>query len=168
MSASGLFLTIFVPMVLEARLAARHERALRARGALEPSGDVYPIMRVAYPLCFLAMLAEAWIRRAGSDWLFSLGLALFLTAKALKYWAIATLGDRWTFRILVPPGSTCMVSGPYRYLRHPNYVAVVGELVGMALVAHAPITGVAATVGFCLLMRARIRVEERALAESSE
>jgi methyltransferase len=83
--------------------------------------------------------------------------------KGLKYWAIATLGERWSFRVLVPPHSALVTSGPYRFMRHPNYLAVMGELAGMALLANAPVSGVAALLVFGGLLRARIRVEERAL-----
>lgn len=153
----------FVPMLFEASHSRRNEQALRALGAREPAGDVYALMQVIYPACFLAMIAEAWRRGATADAVFSVGLVLFLLAKALKYWAIATLGARWTFRVLVPPRSTRNVAGPYRMLRHPNYVAVAGELAGMALMAHALIAGPLSLAAFGLLMYLRIRVEERAL-----
>ena len=91
------------------------------------------------------------------------GVVIFACAKALKYRAIATLGDRWTFRVLVPPRSQRTLLGPYRVLRHPNYVAVAAELAGYAMLARAPLTGVVGTVGFGVLLLARIRVEERAL-----
>ena len=81
----------------------------------------------------------------------------------MKYWAIATLGARWTFRVLVPPHSTRITDGPYRFLRHPNYVGVAGELAGMALMAQAPLAGIASIAGFGALMILRIRVEEREL-----
>lgn len=154
----------FVPMLVEARVAARHADALRRRGAREPEGDVYALMQVAYPACFLAIAGEGWLRGAHVGPAFSGGLTIFLAGKALKYWAIATLGDRWTFRVLVPPGSSRRVAGPYRFLRHPNYVGVAGELIGMALMAQAPVAGVLSVVGFGGLMLARVRVEERALA----
>jgi methyltransferase len=153
----------FVPMVLEARRAVHHDRRLRAAGATEPAGDVYRLMQVAYPACFLAMIGEAWLRGSGTGAAFTMGLVTFSAAKGLKYWAIATLGTRWTFRVLVPPGSLRIVAGPYRWLRHPNYVAVVGELVGFALTAQAPFAGVTAVAGFSTLILARIRIEERAL-----
>ena len=153
----------FVPMMVEARLAARNARALRDRGAVEPAGDVYEAMRVAYPVCFIAMAVEGWLRGAAVGATFALGATIFSLSKVLKYWAIATLGQRWTFRVLVPPDSPRIVRGPYRVLRHPNYIAVVGELVGMGLMAQAPVSGVAAVMGFGALMAARIRVEERAL-----
>jgi methyltransferase len=91
------------------------------------------------------------------------GLVVFLLAKAIKYWAIATLGPRWTFRVLVPPASTLIATGPYRFMRHPNYVGVMGELAGMGIMAQAPISGALSVVVFGLIIVARIRVEERAL-----
>jgi methyltransferase len=91
------------------------------------------------------------------------GAAVFVAAKALKYWAIATLGTRWTFRVLVPPLSTRIVAGPYRVLRHPNYVAVAGELIGVALMTRAVLSGPVAVAAFVALMLLRIRTEEQAL-----
>jgi methyltransferase len=153
----------FLPMLLEARRSSRNEQALRAMGAHEPDDDVYGWMQVVYPACFLAMIAESWLRAAVPDGMFVAGVVVFMFAKALKYWAIGTLGWRWTFRVLVPPGSTLVLAGPYRFLRHPNYLAVAGELGGMALMAHAAITGPLAVAVFGFLMLLRIRVEERAL-----
>ena len=157
----------FIPMLLEARRSAQNERTLRARGAVEPAGDVYRTMQVAYPACFLAVVLEAWVRGSPVGAIAVAGGVLFAAAKALKYWAIATLGERWTFRVLVPPGSTRTIAGPYRLMRHPNYVAVVGELVGFAMLGQAPIAGAIAIAGFGALLRARMRVEERALGVRS-
>ena len=156
-------LAAFAPMAIEARLASRHERALRAQGAVEPPDDVYAVMRIAYPCCFLAMVVEGWLRDDPVTRWSVAGAALFAIAKVLKYWAVATLGARWTFRVLVPPDSRRIEGGPYRWLRHPNYVAVAGELAGMALAAGAPITGTVGSVAFCALMLRRVVVEERAL-----
>jgi methyltransferase len=156
-------LVAFVPMVFEARLAARNDRALRAAGAVEPAGDVHHIMRFAYPACFAAMAVEAWLRGSQTNGMFAAGAVLFAAAKLLKYWAIATLGSRWTFRVLVPPHSTRIITGPYRFAAHPNYVAVLAELAGMGLMAQAPVAAAASIAGFGRLMLARIRVEERAL-----
>jgi methyltransferase len=153
----------FVPMLLEVAVSRRNERELRSLGATEPEGDLYRLMQVAYPVAFLAMLVEGWLRGGRVDTLVAAGFALFVGAKLLKYWAILTLGPRWTFRVLVPPGSSLVVLGPYRMLRHPNYIAVIGELAGAALIARAPIAGACAVLGFGLLIRRRIIVEERAL-----
>lgn len=163
-----LLVSAFVPMVLEAGLAARHDRILRALGAEEPAADVYGVMQIAYPACFALMASENWLRGTAVDGIFAAGAVLFVSAKALKYWAVATLGDRWTFRVLVPPGSRPVYRGPYRWLRHPNYVAVAAELAGFALMTQAVVTGVLGLIVFVLLMLARIRVEERALGVRAE
>lgn len=158
----------FLPMALEARLAARHDRALRSAGATEPKDDVFPLMQLAYPTAFLAMAFEAWAHHAEPNMVFIAGMIVFALAKAIKYWAIATLGERWTFRVLVPPDSSPIASGPYRFMRHPNYLGVIGELAGMALMARAPIAGTLSIVIFGMLIVGRIRVEERALARGTE
>ena len=163
-----LLAVVFVPMLVEARRSAQNERALRAAGANEPRGDVYVVMQVAYPLGFLLPIAEAWLHGRGRSPVVIAGAAIFGLAKALKYWAIATLGGRWTFRVLVPPSSERTSAGPYRFVRHPNYIAVLGELVGVALMSRATATGPIAVVGFTALMLLRIRVEERALAGRSQ
>ena len=154
---------VLVPMIAEARRSRRHERILRALGAIEPSDDVYRVMQVAYPAAFIAMFLEGWERRHVVDVHVAEGFALFVGAKLLKYWAILSLGVRWTFRVLVPPGSTRVLVGPYRVLRHPNYIAVLAEISGAALIAHSPVTGAIAVIGFGALILLRIRVEERAL-----
>jgi methyltransferase len=157
---------VLLLMIAEAIHAARNERALLARGAAEPAGDVYKTMRWVYPLCFGAMAFEGAMHEALSPTLLRVGLVVFVLAKALKYWAITTLGPRWTFRVLVLPSAPLVAEGPYSFLRHPNYVAVVGELIGAALVLSAPVTGALALAAFGWLMRRRIAVEDRALGRS--
>jgi methyltransferase len=163
MFAFALLALAFLPMILEARYSASNARALLAAGASEPQDDVYRAMQIVYPTCFVAMVAEAWLRERGLGGVAWLGAAVFAAAKAIKYWAIATLGSRWSFRVLVPPGGRLIAHGPYRFLRHPNYVGVAGELIGFALLAQTPVSGVASVLLFAIILRARIRVEERAL-----
>ena len=157
-------LVVFGRMLMEAAIAARHERMLRAQGAVEPPGDVYGTMQFAYPTAFLVMIVEGQLRQVEPDRLVLAGAAVFVVAKALKYWAIATLGTRWTFRVLVPPGSSRIQRGPYRWISHPNYIAVALELLGTVLALHAFVTGPIATAGFALLMWRRVMIEEHALA----
>ena len=154
---------VFVPMLFELWLSRRNERELRRIGAVEPAGDVYPLMQLAYPLAFLVILYAAWRDPAPMGATVAAGFAIFVGAKLLKYWAILSLGARWSFRVLVPPGSTPLATGPYRFLRHPNYLAVMAEIAGAATLAHAPIAGAVALVTFGALILLRVRVEERAL-----
>jgi methyltransferase len=156
-------LLVFGFMAIEARRAATNERVQLARGGVEAAGDVYAIMQIAYPAAFLAMLGESFVRGDAEPLFFAPGIAIFAAAKALKWWAITSLGRFWTFRVIVVPGSTLVASGPYRFMRHPNYVAVVGELAGVALMAGARIAGPVATLAFGLLMLRRIAIENRAL-----
>ena len=154
---------ILVPMLGEWWVSNRNERELRAQGAVEPAGDVYALMQVLYPASFIAIIIEGARRDPYLDVLLASGFTIFVGAKALKYWAISTLGVRWTFRVLVPPTSTVVTGGPYRVLRHPNYIAVIGELMGAALMAHARVAGPLAIAVFGMLILLRIRIEERAL-----
>jgi methyltransferase len=150
-------------MAGEAILSSFNERALRARGAVEPQDDVIAWMRWVYPGAFIAMGIEGAIRGPASPDVLMGGLALFGLAKALKVWAISSLGSKWSYRVLVVPGDPLVTTGPYRFISHPNYLAVVGEIVSVAAIVWAPITGTLATIAFGALMVARIRVEERAL-----
>jgi methyltransferase len=155
---------VAVGMIAEAARAARNEERQRALGGIEPPGDVYQVMRAAYPAAFLVMIGETWWRGAPvEESLRIAGAVVFVLGKALKWWAIVTLDRAWTFRVIVVPGMTRVASGPYRYLAHPNYVAVVGELLGVALLTGARITGPLATLAFGLLMVKRVAVERRAL-----
>ena len=156
---------VLIFMLGEAVLSRRNERWLRAQGAVEPPGDVYRAMQMVYPGAFVVMAIEGAIAGSAPGATTLAGAALFVAAKALKFWAIASLGPRWSFRVLVPPGATSVTHGPYTWLRHPNYVAVMGELAGMALLVGARISGPLATMAFGLLIWLRIRVENRALRQ---
>lgn len=170
-------LAVIVGLLLaEARVSWRHERELRARGAVEPPGDVHSLLAILYPGAFVVMGLEGLYRAAsasghavagaapGPSWLAS-GVVLFVASKALKYWAIRSLGTRWSFRVLVLPGVPLVTSGPYQYVRHPNYIAVMGELVGTAMMVGARVTGPVMVALFGAALWARIRFEERALRE---
>jgi methyltransferase len=173
--AIGLLAIVFAPMLAEARRAARNERVQRARGGVEPPGDVYAVMQVVYPAVFLVMIGEGLWRHARltpppmlltDARLASSGLVLFVAGKALKWWAIASLGHAWTFRVIVVPGDALVARGPYLWLRHPNYVAVVFELAAVALMSGASLSGPIVIAVFGALMFRRIAVEERALDEA--
>ena len=157
-----LCIVVSVFLVMEAWRARRNERMQLAQGGLEAPGDVYSAMRLAYPAAFAVMIGEgAW--RGGASPYVGAGLVLFALSKALKWWAIVALGRQWTFRVIVVPGMAVVENGPYRFLRHPNYVAVAGELVAVAMMAGASVSGPIATVVFLALVARRIVIENRAL-----
>jgi methyltransferase len=156
-------LSTLLIMIGEAVLSAHNERVLRERGAIEPAGDVYQVMRYAYPASFVAMAIEGALTGPAPREVLLVGLLVFGYAKALKIWAISALGVRWTYRVLVVPGAALVSHGPYAFIRHPNYVAVVGELAGMAMIVWSPGSGTLAVIGFGALMLRRIAIEDRAL-----
>jgi len=163
MIAAAALLVVLLFMLGELKVSMRHERLLRARGAVAPPDAVYSTMRWAYPAVFVAMAVEGMVFGPASRRVLMTGIAVFAIAKVIKLWAITTLGERWTYKVLVLPGVPLVTGGPYRFVRHPNYVGVVGELVGMALITGARVTGPLALVFFSWLLLRRIQAEDRAL-----
>ncbi|HEY2150731.1 MAG TPA: isoprenylcysteine carboxylmethyltransferase family protein [Vicinamibacterales bacterium] len=163
-----LFAIVFGTMIGESIRASRNERAQFQLGGVEPPDDVYQVMRIMYPGVFLAMFAERLMSSSSPPVPVAVaGGVVFAAAKALKWWAIRSLGRSWTFRVIVVPGMRLVVRGPYRWLRHPNYVGVVGELVGVALLLGATITGPLGLVAFSGLLIKRIAVENRTLTQAA-
>lgn len=150
-------------MLAELRRSRANERMLRARGAVEPPGDVYRAMAFVYPGMFVAMTIEGALVGPSPDVAVIAGLIVFAAAKLVKLWAITSLGPRWSYRVLVLPAAPLVSAGPYARFRHPNYAAVFGEIAGFALIVGARVSGVISLVAFALLVRKRIAVEERAL-----
>jgi methyltransferase len=154
---------VLLTMLLELRISLANERLLHARGAVEFADAVYGLMRWAYPGVFVLMAAEgAWIGRS-LDGFDDAGAATYEDGKALKVWAMRTLGERWTYKVIVIPNAPLVTGGPYAFLQHPNYVGVLGELIGMALMMRALVTGPVGTLFFVELLRRRIAAEEKAL-----
>ena len=158
---------IVAAMLGEALRSGRNTEALKRQGAAEPVDPIWPVMAAVYPASFVAMFVESMLRGGPSagQWVF--GVVLFGAAKLLKYSAIGALGPRWSFRVLVLPQEPLVATGPYRWMRHPNYVAVIGELIAAGVMMAAPITCVLFTLAFAEIIRRRIQVEERALGMRS-
>lgn len=143
----------------ELQLAHRNSKRLLAEGAVEHAPDHYPFLVGVH----MAWLAALWWWAPGRpvDWAL---LGLFVLLQLARVWVIATLGPRWTTRIIVKPGAPLVRSGPYRYLNHPNYAVVTAEIAVLPLVFG--LAGIAAA--FSLLNLAvlwvRIRAENKALS----
>jgi methyltransferase len=150
--------------VVELVLSRRNAARAFARGGVETGQGHFRVM-VAFHSLFLAACAAEVLGLArafpGAWGLGALGVAL--VAQALRYWAIASLGERWNTRIIVVPDLSPVTRGPYRYLRHPNYVAVVLELAAVPLIHGAWVTAVVFSLGNAVLLWVRIRAEEAAL-----
>lgn len=151
--------------LLELVVSARNARWSFAHGGVESGRGHFPAMVALHTGLLVACLAEAYLAdRPFLPWLGWPALALVVASQALRWWCITTLGPRWNTRVIVVPGLPLVTGGPYRWLRHPNYVAVVVEGLALPLVHTAWVTALAFTVlNAVLLLRFRIPAEERAL-----
>ncbi len=152
--------------VVEIVISTRNARAALAQGGREFGQRHFPWMVALHTGLLLAALAEVWIGgRPFIPWIGWPMLALVVLSQALRYWCIATLGPQWNTRVIVVPGLHLVKSGPYRWLRHPNYVAVVIEGFALPLVHTAWVTALVFTIlNAVLLLGFRIPVENRAIA----
>ena len=169
MSAGALLVTavalVGLQRLVELLLSRRHERLLRARGAVERGRGHYPLIVALHALWLLSTLVEGLLRGPDPPAYWPLPLALFLLVQPLRYWAIFSLGEYWNTRILVVPGTMPIRRGPYRYLKHPNYVVVATELFTFPLIFGAWITAFVFSIFNAALLYVRIKRENRALAE---
>jgi methyltransferase len=151
--------------LFEVALSRRNAARALARGGRESGRAHFPAM-VALHTTFLASCAvESGIRPfpGALGWVALAGAAF---AQALRYWAVASLGDRWNVRVIVVPGDAPVQRGPYRFVRHPNYAAVVLEMLAVPLIHGCWLTAAVFSALHALVLRVRIRAEEAALGAS--
>ncbi|QNN53469.1 isoprenylcysteine carboxyl methyltransferase family protein [Nocardioides mesophilus] len=172
MSSEALFTLLILAVALErvAELVVSQRNAAWSlrNGGVETGQRHYLVMVVLHTALLVGALVEVWVRRPA--FVPALGwtmLALVLASQALRWWCITTLGRRWNTRVIVVPGLPLVSGGPYRFLPHPNYVAVVVEGFALPLVHTAWITALVFTVANALLLTVRIRVENEALRNAA-
>lgn len=154
-----------VERLAELVVSARNARWSFARGGVESGRGHFPAMVALHTALLVACVAEVLLAdRPFLAWLGWPMLALVVASQGLRWWCIGTLGPRWNTRVIVVPGLPLVDRGPYRWFRHPNYVAVVVEGIALPLVHTAWVTALVFTVlNAVLLWRFRIPAEERAL-----
>jgi methyltransferase len=143
----------------ELAIAKRNTAALLARGAVEHGAAHYPVI----VLLHVAWLIGLWLFAAGLEPSLPLA-ALYLALQAFRVWTLASIGARWTTRIIVLPGETLVAKGPYRFMRHPNYAVVVAELLVLPLVFGLNVYALVFSLMNLGALAVRIPAEERALA----
>ena len=143
-------------------ILSRHNTTrLMARGAIEVAATHYPLMVAVHA----SWLISLWV--FGHDQPVNLAaLAVYLLLQGLRIWVMTTLGARWTTRIIVLPNAPLAASGPYRFLRHPNYAVVIGEIAVLPLMLHLAWIAALFTVLNASVLFIRIRAEDRALHRS--
>lgn len=163
---TGLVLLVGFERLAELVVSRRHAAWAFARGGIEQGRGHYPVMVVLHSGLLVGAVAEVWLSdRPFEPALGWVMLGVVVLAQALRWWCIATLGNQWNTRVIVVPGLPLVRRGPYRFLSHPNYVAVVAEGLALPLVHSAWITALVFTVANAALLAERIRVENLALRE---
>jgi len=156
-------------MLWEASISARNSAQLVQRGAIEIQPRVFPLMVLLYVLLYTGSLLEFWfVRRQTSAIWMLLFAALFLIAKGIKFWAVSSLGSFWTMKVLIVPGSKTVSTGPYKWIRHPNYIAVLMEITAIALFGKSFVSFAVVFLSFCLILFFRISAEESALRKYTD
>lgn len=160
-----LVLAVALERLAELVVSKRNAAWSLQRGGVETGQRHYLVMVVLHTGLLAGMLVEVWWRRPEFVPLLGFSmLAVAVGSQGLRWWCITSLGRRWNTRVIVVPGLPAVTSGPYRWLRHPNYVAVVAEGVALPLVHSAWITALVFTVANVALLAVRLRVENAALA----
>src|SRR3989337_2019151 len=164
MIAFWLFLLfVILQRLTELLIAKRNERILKAQGGIEFDKNGYRVIVIMHVVFFVSLICEKVFlsRMLNSYWI--IVAALFGVAQFLRYWAIKSLGVYWNTKILVLPNHQLINRGPYKYLRHPNYIAVIVEIAVIPLLFSCYITAIVVSVINLLLLNRRVRIEEMVL-----
>jgi methyltransferase len=153
--------------MLELWLSDRNRRRAFARGGVEVGRVQYRIMVAFHTLFIVSCAAEAMLRDPSISPVVTIAALIGEgAAQGLRWWSIAALGEAWNTRIIVNDLLPVQTSGPYRYVRHPNYVAVVVEIACIPLIRGLVITATVFSIGNAIILAFRIPLEEQALGDS--
>lgn len=153
--------------IAELVISARHLPRVRAMGGVEHGAGHFPFIVAGHTVFFLSFLVEVIHHGAHPGPLWPLWLGVWIIAQVLRYSAMHALGDRWNVRIWVVPGMAPVRLGPYRWLRHPNYLAVLMEFIAAPMMVGAWRTAILATVLNAPVLALRIRRENEALQRAA-
>lgn len=168
MSLWWIFGFYFGERFFELLLARRNRRRMEARGGREFHPETYRTIVLLHTLFFVSLLAESFPWRVPLDPLTLFCLAVMILLQGLRYWCIISLSEYWNTRIILVPGAKARRCGPYRILRHPNYLAVTLEFAVIPLLMRAPLTLIVFSLANLVVLRRRIRLEEEALREFTD
>jgi methyltransferase len=155
----ALLVLVTAQRLLELVIARRNTAELLARGGVEHGAGHYPVMVLMHTVWLLGL----WLLAAGIPPHLPLA-GLYLLLQAFRIWTLASIGSRWTTRIIVVPGETLVAKGPYRFMRHPNYAVVVAEILVLPLVFGLYAYALLFTLLNACMLAVRIRAENDALA----
>ncbi|WP_234356173.1 isoprenylcysteine carboxyl methyltransferase family protein [Blastococcus sp. Marseille-P5729] len=164
---TGLIVLVGLERLAELMVSKRNAAWSFARGGYEVGRGHYPFMVVLHTGFLVAAVLEVWLLDRSFHWWGWIALLIVVLSQALRWWCIATLGHQWNTRVIIVPGARRVVGGPYRWMPHPNYVAVVAEGIALPMVHNAWLTALGFTVLNAALLTVRIRTENQALSALS-
>ncbi|MBO0588479.1 isoprenylcysteine carboxyl methyltransferase family protein [Sporosarcina sp. E16_8] len=158
---------VILQRLIELVVAKRNEKWMRSQGAFEAGAAHYPLMVAMHTAFFISLLAEVILldRSLSSVWI--LFLVIFLVAQIARIWCLTSLGKFWNTKIIILPGADVVQKGPYKWVRHPNYVIVTTELLVLPLMFGAYLTAIIFTLLNVWMLSVRIPAEEKALKEAT-
>ncbi|PID00975.1 MULTISPECIES: isoprenylcysteine carboxyl methyltransferase family protein [unclassified Sporosarcina] len=159
------FIIVVVQRLVELVVANRNEKWIRNRGAIEIGASHYKWMVLMHTAFFISLLVEVLVFDRPLSPVWGILLAIFLLMQVLRVWCLSSLGKFWNTKILILPGANVQKKGPYRWIRHPNYVIVTTELIVLPLLFSAYFTAGLFLLLNIWMLSVRIPTEERALRE---
>ncbi len=154
---------VIIQRLVELVIAKKNEKKSIAAGGVEYDKKGYSGIVIMHIMFFISLFAEYFYFEHSLNKFWIIFLILFIAAQGLRYWAIISLGSMWNTRIIIVPGSKLVKSGPYKYFRHPNYMAVITELAVLPLMFSCFVTAIVISAVNLLLLKRRIAIEENAL-----
>src|SRR6266550_8642575 len=165
----GLLLAVALLRLVELRISKQHQREMAARGAAKVEEPKFRWMVLLHTAVLLgAALEVVLLRRPFIPWLAALTFAVFLAANAVRWWVIRSLGEHWNVQVMDSTRLGVVTSGPFRYVRHPNYAAVFVEMIALPLIHTAWITALAGAIAHVIVLALRLSTEERVLLANPE
>lgn len=160
---AALYIFLIIQRVLELLWARRNERIVKAKGAVEFDRNGYKNVVFLHVLFFISLLFEKIFFHRELNQLWYIFLIIFILAQLLRYWAIYSLGFYWNTKVLVIPGAKIVNRGPYKFVNHPNYLAVIIEIAVIPVIFSCYYTSLFFTILNILILKRRIKIEETAL-----
>jgi len=160
----GLLLAVASLRLVELRISKRHQAEMVARGAAKVDEPRFRWMVLLHTAVLVgAALEVVFLKRPFLPWLAAPMFAVFLAANAVRWWVIRTLGEHWNVQVMDSMRLGVVTSGPFRYVRHPNYAAVFAEMLALPLIHTAWITATVGAIAHIGVLSQRLSTEERVL-----
>jgi methyltransferase len=160
----GLLVLVALLRIYELRISRTHQKEMIARGGSKVNDPRFRWMVLLHTLVLIGCAVEVvFLHRPFYPWFAAICFVIFLAANAVRWWVIRTLGQHWNVQVMDSTGMGVVTSGPFRYVRHPNYAAVFVEMLALPLMHCAWITAITGSLAHALVLSQRLATEERVL-----